>query len=188
MVREKNSVPPNMKKLISLLLLSTALAASARAAVVIGADAGYLVDAEDEYFSARVGYAFKADPALVHHLELEVGYTEQKDSGISGEFVPVTVNYRGETIAAKRLGFYFGAGAGFARTDVSTPGSGVWSISDSNNSFAAQAFAGVTFKATDSFALHLGAKYIWIDDVELLGVDVDVGDDVALTAGLSFRF
>jgi opacity protein-like surface antigen len=177
-----------MKKLISVLLLATGLAASAQAAVILGADVGYLVDGEEAYYSARLGYAFKADPALVHHLELEVGYTEQKDSGVTGEFLPVMVNYRAETIAARRLGFYFGAGAGFARTDVSVPGSGVWSVSDSNNSFAAQAFAGVSIKASDSVALHLGAKYIWIDDVELLGVDVDVGDDVVLSAGISFKF
>lgn len=177
-----------MKKLISILLLGSALAASAQASVVIGADVGYLVDAEEAYYSARLGYAFKADQALVHHVEFEVGYTEQKDSGVSGEFLPVMVNYRAETVAANRLGFYFGAGAGFARTDVSVPGSGVWTVSDSNNSFAAQAFAGVTLKASDSVSLHLGAKYIWIDDVELLGVDVDVGDDVAVTAGISFKF
>ena len=74
-----------MKKLVSILLLATGLTASAQAAVIIGADAGYLVDAEEEYFSARLGYAFKANPALVHQLEVEVGYSEQKDSGLSRE-------------------------------------------------------------------------------------------------------
>ena len=172
-----------MKKLVSVLLLVTGLAASAHAAVIIGADAGYLVDSEEEYISARLGYAFKADASLVHQLELEVGYSKAEDSGAEGELIPVTLNYRAETIAANRLGFYFGAGAGFAATDVSAYG-----FSDSGTSFALQAFAGVNFKVTNSFALHLGAKYLWIDDVDLFGTDVEVGDDVAITAGLSFRF
>jgi opacity protein-like surface antigen len=177
-----------MKKLISVLILATGLAASAQAAVIIGVDAGYLVDAEEDFISARLGYGFKTDASLAHQVELEVGYTSQEDSGAKGKFIPVTVNYRAETVAANRLGFYFGAGAGFAVTDVSIPGSGVWEISDSGSSFALQAFAGVSFKASESVALHLGAKYIWIDDVDLFGTSIDVGDDVAITAGLSFRF
>jgi opacity protein-like surface antigen len=172
-----------MKKLIAILLLTTGLAASAQAAVIIGADAGYLVDAEEEYLSARLGYAFKANASLVHQLELEVGYSKQEDSGAEGKFIPVTLNYRAETVAANRLGFYFGAGAGFAVTDVSFAG-----FSDDGTSFALQAFAGVNFKASDSVSLHLGAKYLWIDDVDLFGTNVEVGDDVAITAGLSFRF
>jgi len=177
-----------MKKLIAILLLTTGLAASAQAAVIIGADAGYLVDSEEEYISARLGYAFKADASLVHQVEVEVGYTNEEDSGAEGEIIPVTLNYRVETVAANRLGFYFGAGAGLAITDVSFAGSGLPTISDDGSSFALQAFAGVNFKVTNSFALHLGAKYLWIDDVELFGTDVEVGDDVAVTAGLSFRF
>jgi len=177
-----------MKKLVSVLLLATGLAASAQAAVVIGADAGYLVDAEDEFISARLGYAFKANASLVHQLEVEVGYSSQEEFGIEGEFIPVTLNYRVETVAANRLGFYFGAGAGFADTEVSFAGSGVPKISDSGTSLALQAFAGISFKATNSVALHLGAKYLWIDDVDLFDTSVEVGDDVAITAGLSVRF
>jgi len=45
-----------VKKFVSLLLLATSLAASARAAVVIGGDVGYLFDAEEAYYSARIGF------------------------------------------------------------------------------------------------------------------------------------
>jgi len=172
-----------MKKFVSLLLLATSLAASARAAVVIGGDVGYLFDAEEAYYSARIGFPVTTKNSLTHQVELEVGYTEQKDSGAKGEFIPLTVNYRLESTPANKLGFYFGVGAGIAFTEVSG-----FSVSDEGDSFAAQAFTGLTYQASQTVSLHAGLKYIWIDDVKLFGTKVDVGDDVAISAGISFKF
>jgi opacity protein-like surface antigen len=176
-----------MKKFVSLALIAASLAVSARA-LVVGADAGYLIDAEEEYISGRIGHAFASNDSLVHHVELELGYTSQKEAGAKGSFLPVTVNYRAESIAANKLGFYYGVGGGFARTKVSLPGSGVPTISDSGTSFAAQAFVGLSYQVSANGTFHLGAKYIWIDDVELLGIDAEVGDDIALSAGFSVKF
>lgn len=176
-----------MKKFVSLALIAASLAVSARA-LVVGADAGYLIDAEEEYISGRIGHAFKSDDSLVHHVELELGYTSQKEAGAKGSFMPVTVNYRAESIAANKLGFYFGGGAGFARTKVSFPGSGVPTISDSGTSFALQGFVGVSYQVSTNGAFHLGAKYIWIDDVDILGSSAEVGDDFAFSAGFSVKF
>ena len=172
-----------MKKFVSLVILAASLAASARAAVIIGGDVGYLVDAEEAYYSARLGFPVATKNTLSHQVELEVGYTEQKDSGAKGDFVPLTLNYRLESTPANKLGFYFGVGAGIAFTDVSGFGA-----SDNGNSFAAQAFTGLTYHASQTVSLHAGVKYIWIDNVKLFGTKIEVGDDVALSAGISFKF
>lgn len=176
-----------MKKFVSLALIAASLAVTARA-LVFGADAGYLIDSEEEYISGRLGHAFKSDDSLIHHVEFEVGYSNQKEGGAKGSFLPVTVNYRAESIPANKLGFHFGAGAGVARTKVSGPGSGVPTISDSGTSLALQAFVGLSYRVSDNGAVHVGAKYIWIDDVELFGINANIGDDFALSAGFSVRF
>jgi opacity protein-like surface antigen len=171
-----------MKKFVSLALIAASLAVSA-SALNVGVEAGYLTDAKEEYISARLGYQLQSKDTLSQEIGLEIGYTSQKDSGIKGDFIPVTANYRFESTAANKLGYYFGAGAGVAFTDVSGFG-----VSDNGSSFAAQAFTGLSYQVTDSVKLHVGIKYIWIDDVELFGTKVEVGDDLAITAGLSARF
>lgn len=181
---DKNQTYLTMKKFVSLALIAASLAVSARA-LVVGADAGYLLDSQEEYISGRIGHAFASNDSLVHHVELELGYSSQKESGGKGSFLPVTVNYRAQSIAANKLGFYYGVGAGFARTKVSI---NVPSLSDSGTSFAAQAFVGLSYQVSDNGALHLGVKYIWIDDVDLLGSSIEVGDDIALSAGFSVKF
>jgi len=172
-----------MKKFVSLVLLATSLAASARAAVIVGADVGYLVDGEWLQTATVTNDLYAARNTLTHQVELEVGYTSQEESGIKGTFVPLTLNYRLESTPAIKLGFYFGAGAGITSTEVSGYGQ-----SDNGSSFAAQAFAGLTYQANPTVSLHAGVKYIWIDDVELFGTKVEVGDDVVLSAGISFKF
>jgi hypothetical protein len=171
-----------MKKFVSLALIAASLAVSARA-LTVGAEGGYLTDAKEEYFSARVGTQLGAKDTLTHELDLELGFTRQKDSGATGEFLPLTVNYRLESTAANKLGYYFGVGAGVAFTDVSGFGA-----SDNDTSFAAQAFTGLSYEVASDVKLHLGLKYIWIDDVKLFGTKVGVGDDLAITAGLSAKF
>jgi len=172
-----------MKKFVSLVLLATSLAASARAAVVVGADVGYLVDGEEAYYSARIGLPVAARNTLTHQVELEFGYTSHEDGGAKGNFMPLTLNYRLESTPASKLGFYFGAGAGVAFTEIRGYG-----LSVEDSSFAAQAFAGLTYQANPTVSLHAGVKYLWIDEIEVYGIDVEVGDDVAFTAGLSFKF
>lgn len=175
-----------MKKILTALLIATGLAASAQA-VIIGADAGYLLDSEEEYFSARLGFELKANGPASHQLELEVGYTDEKDSGLKADLLPVTLNYRLQTAGSGKLGYYFGAGAGIARASID--GVSLFGpVRLRDTSFAAQAFAGVTYQVGPSTALSLGAKYIWVDDMTFVGSTVEVGDDVAIQAGFTFRF
>lgn len=176
-----------MKKFLTTLLVLSGLAASAQAAVLVGVDAGYLIDSEEEFVSARVGFELSRANAFSHQLELQVGYTEDEEFGAQADILPVTVNYRLAATTTGPWGYSLGAGAGFARSRIDGVSiNGPVKLRD--ESFAAQAFAGVTYAAGSSVTLSLGAKYIWIDDVNFAGTDVEVGDDVALTAGISFQF
>lgn len=54
-----------MKKILTLALLSIALAVSARA-VTVGATAGYLVDGQSGYYTARIAHEFKSASSVAH--------------------------------------------------------------------------------------------------------------------------
>jgi len=172
-----------MKKFVSLILVAIGLTASASAAVVIGGSAGYLIDSEEEYFTARLGYEFNSTTAFAHQAEIEFGYTESKESGVFGSIAPLTANYRFLSAAGEKFSYHVGAGAGVAQVKVE-----VGSTSTNSQPFVAQAFAGVDYRITPSLSINLDAKYLWIDDVELYGITAEVGDDVALSAGISFKF
>ena len=105
-----------MKKFATIALLATSLATSASAAITAGLEAAYLTDDQEAYWAARVGWEFKATASLSHQLEFELGHTEhaEGDFGLTWKtkLTPFTLNYRAETIAAGKLGFYFGAGVG----------------------------------------------------------------------------
>lgn len=66
--------------------------------------------------------------------------------------------------------------------------SGVPFISDSDTTFVAQVFTGLSYKATPATTLHVGVKYLSIEGVNLFGLTGEVGEDFALTAGVSFKF
>lgn len=176
-----------MKKILITLLVAAGLATSAQA-LIVGASVGYLTDAKEAYYTARVGSEFSSTNSVTHIGEFEIGYTSQTDGGVRGEFMPVTANYRAQFAGTGKVSYYAGLGAGFARTSVRIPGSGVRYISDSGTSFAAQAFAGVSFLLSDTASLDLGARYIWLDNVNLLGANIHLGDDTSIEAGMHFKF
>ncbi len=184
-----------MKKFASIALIAASLAVSAKA-LIVGADIGYLLDDKEEFISARLGHAFKTDASLSHQVELEIGHTSKSETmsplgapfTATGKITPVALNYRAESITANKLGYYFGAGAGFARVSIKVAGSGVPNVSDSGTSLALQGFVGLSYQASAATTFHVGAKYFWIDEVELLGAKGAVGDDIAISAGLSVKF
>lgn len=176
-----------MKKLIALLFIVAVLAVASQAAVTVGTDLGYLLDTEEEYLSARAGFTVHSSTSFTQQIELEVGYTNTKDSGLEADLLPVTLNYRFTSMPVNRWGYTLGAGAGFARTSIDGVSIG-GPVRLRDESLALQAFAGVTYQATERLALNLGAKYLWIDDAKFAGSSVEIGDDVALSAGLSFKF
>ena len=171
-----------MKKTIVSILLALGACASAQA-VYTGASIGYLVDSEEAYFAARFGTSLNSSESYVGNVEVEVGYTEESSGGVTAKLTPLMLNYRGEILGQSNWAPYYGAGAGLAKVKVSGFG-----ISSDDTSFAAQAFAGVAYKASESASINLGARYIYVDDVKLFGTNLDVGDDVAVEVGFSFRF
>jgi hypothetical protein len=170
-----------MKKLLLLAFIAS-LTTSVRA-VIIGVDAGYLLDSEEAFVAARVGGAVAANDRHSHIIEFELGYTEDSEMGAKGEIIPMMLNYRIESSKAIGWGFFGGLGAGAARAEVSGFG-----LSFHDTTFAAQAFGGLRYSFTPTSALNLGLKYLWMDDVEFSGVSAEMGDDLALSVGLSFRF
>lgn len=173
-----------MKTKIVLLSSLFCLAATAQA-LTGGAEAGYLVDSEEEYVAARAGLEFLRRSGLSHQGEIEIGYTEDSASGIKGDIIPVTLNYRVEGRGSGSIGFYAGTGAGVSRVRVRAPAFG---FERKDNAFTSQAFAGMNYQATPVASLRVGVRYIWIDDVDFGSGDIDIGDDVAISAGIGFRF
>jgi hypothetical protein len=176
------------KHLLASLLLLSGLAASAQTTVSFGADAGYLIDSEEEFLTARLGFEYRGTETASHQLELEIGYTEAEPTITSeAELIPLTANYRFVSRGPNRLGWHAGAGLGVAWTRID--GVSIFGpVRLRDHSFAVQAFAGINYQVGPSTALTLGAKYIWVDEVKLAGTSIEVGDDVALSAGVTFRF
>lgn len=186
----------------------------------VGASAGFLIDAEEGFFTGQIGREIYQDEMFTHSIFLEVGYSDLENDGneldltdafnfspgdsftgdadIEATFIPVTLNYRLDYDFTPRLGLYIGAGAGAAFIDVDgeflDPGNTIdEATGDSEASFFAQAFAGLTYDVTDSFELSLGARYMWIDDYSVTlangnEVDVDDNDDVSIELGGRFKF
>ncbi len=175
-----------MKKFLLPLFLASVVAASAQT-LVTGFDVGYLIDADETYTTGRLGWEFKANETFSHELGAEIGYTRAREAGGKATLLPVTANYRLNSVISGRLGYYFGVGAGFARVradGASTNGP----VSLRDTSFAAQGFTGLTWHASDTVAFTAGAKYLWVDDVRLAGTSVEVGDDIAFSLGLQVKF
>lgn len=173
-----------MKTILSLALISASLAFPAKA-VIIGNSVGYLLDHEQAYLTARIGGQFYSGELFTHIGELEVGGAFDSGSGIDTNFVPVTINYRvqfGEV--AGLLSGYFGIGGGMARYRIS--GNGV-DVEDWTR--VGQAFAGVSFLLFKSVRIDLGARYIrLLEDDFFWGSRAEDRDDIAIEAGLNFRF
>lgn len=92
-----------MKKLLIPLLILTGLTASART-FVARADLGYLLDREEAYSTASVGWQLKAGDTSAQFLEAEIGYTKATQAGGSANLVPLTLNYRLEAATRGNFG------------------------------------------------------------------------------------
>ncbi len=176
-----------MKKVLFPLFLIAGLSSATHASVIVGTDVGYLLDRQEAYVTARVGLELQRTDSVSHQLALEVGYTETKTAGAEANLLPVTLNYRlaGET--AGPWAYYAGLGAGLARTSVDGVSTG-GSVRLRDESFAAQAFAGIEYRLTQVAAVTAGLRYLWIDDVTLASGDYEIGDDVAVSVGFRLRF
>jgi len=174
------------------LSLGTAQLHAASASPYVGVGVGYLLDSEEALITIRAGMELPSRSPIdlpnrfSHNLEFEFGHVDLGDSSVDYDLTAAFFNYRGEMTG---LGWvpYFGAGLGFATADIS-----FWDnfthYSDDDTVFAAQVFGGMKYAFTPAASVTLGARYLWIDDVKVLGFASSSQDDVALEASFSFRF
>ena len=190
--------PQSLQPLLALALGSVAFAGETTAPSVYTAPAaeapslwnwyaggsiGYLIDSEEEYYSLHLGMKIGQSGPITHSLFLEGAYTELPDLGLNTEIIPVTFNYKMDYNFTDSFSFYLGAGAGAAFVSNDFPG-----FSDDTVELAAQVFAGFGYDVTPNFQLYTGARWIWIDDSDIAGVAVDIGDDVGVELGARFKF
>jgi opacity protein-like surface antigen len=171
-----------MKKIISLFIAALSLAVSARA-FEVGASAGYLVDSEEAYFSFRSSFTLSESTAIRHSAELELGYADIAEGSIRAELFPLFANYRAEFLNNGKFSTFLGAGAGATYVKFRS-----WLLRDEDITFAAQAFGGIKYRATERVSLNLGLRYLWFNDANTYRGDIEIGDDVAVEAGISFKF
>lgn len=171
-----------MRTILTLAFIAAGLSSPARA-VIIGNSAGYLIDHEKTYLTARVGGEFYSGELIRHIGEFEIGYVFDSGSGVETEVLPMTLNYRiqfgGDGLFAGCLGI----GAGMVRYEVSDHGA-----RDDSWAPAGQGFAGLSIRLFKKGRIDLGARYLRLRDVELLGRRVADGDDIAIEAGFHFQF
>lgn len=184
----------------------------------IGASGGVQGDDTEAFWSGHVGVE-KIYGRNSHALFLDVGFTElSEDSRNDGppfvisepggqpigvltgdklvmdvDIVPVTLNYKYEYAITPCIGWYIGAGAGVAFTDseVRNHTSGTKIGDDSDEVFYAQAFTGITWNVTEQFEIFGGARYYYLDSIDVGDSNLDVGDsqdDWILEAGVRFNF
>jgi opacity protein-like surface antigen len=192
-----------MKKILTIVLFTTSLMTSAQA-VIIALESGYLLTSEEAGVSARLGYEMKTVDSLSHQLEVELGYFKHSDlsghglfkqtgqlglGGTETKIVPLTLNYRIAIQGSQKIGYYFGAGVGMARTSVRiSANSSPSGLSDDDSSIIFQGFGGVTYQIASTTSLYAGLKYLRIGNVNTFGRTVKMGGDAAITAGISCKF
>ncbi len=160
----------------------------------IGAGADYLFDADEDYWNGHIGYNFDA----ANSIFLEVGWIGAKEDYNYGhrcfkivpqvdvDIIPVTINYKYEWGLTENLSWYIGGGIGFAYADIDVDAHGFApDLSDSEWRFMAQAFTGLVYEFTPSFEMYLGFRYMWIDEYDLIGDDLD---DFTIGTGIRATF
>jgi hypothetical protein len=169
-----------------------------------GGSAGYMDDADTEFYSGHLGME-KHVGATSHAFFLEIGYFELDDTvslrdrfenmrwdfDLDVDFIPVTLNYKFERPLFGNVNYYLGAGAGVMFIDGD---------SDDDTVFTAQGFGGLVWNVSDCFEIFGGARWIYLDEVEMsnrfdLGDDygffdgkTDTSDDVLAEIGLRYNF
>jgi len=163
-------------------------------------------DWDEEIYTLHVGMERKcAGDDCSHAFYLEVGYTEQDESttiisesegpninsSSDTEVIPITLNYKYECGLTDSFNWYAGAGAGIALVDLEgneTIGQTDTSFSDDDTVFYAHIFAGLVYNISEAFEIFGGARYIFMDDVDLDGETSNGPLDEELHYELGARF
>ena len=183
-----------------------------------GASGGVQGDDTDAFWSGHVGVE-KIYGRNSHAIFLDVAFSEISDDYVNNgppfvisdpggppvgvltgdkivtdvDIVPVTLNYKYEYAITPCIGWYIGAGLGvaFADSEVKVDGGGGKLADESDEVFYAQAFTGITWNVTQQFEVFGGARYYYLDAIDVGDSQLDSGgsqDDWVLEAGVRFNF
>ena len=112
------------------------------------------------------------------------------------DILPITANIKFERAITGNLNAYFGAGLGAAYVDFSAHAP-IGNFSQTDWVFAGQVFAGVTYNVNQHFEIFSGARWIYLDDLDVSGKgvggkkysgSVDIGDDFLFELGARYNF
>lgn len=163
---------------VLIILLSCSFA---RADFYTGATVGYLFDSKKPLLATQFGYTLGDPGEIRYEFEWELGYTKDSDSGLSGRVVPIMVNTKFHFPHTQSLSSYIGAGIGFSYVKWRLKGT---NLSDSDEAFTYQLFAGFRKDINPNISLSLGYRYLRLVDVFNAGD----ADDGALEVGFRFNF
>ena len=183
-----------------------------------GVSGGVQGEDTEEFWSGHVGAEW-IQGRNSHGIFLEVAYTQIENDWVNNgppfvisdpggppigvltgdkvitemDIVPVTLNYKYEYAITPCIGWYIGAGAGIAFVDaeVRVAGGGGTLADDSDEVFYAQAFTGITWNVTENFEVFGGARYYYLDSIDVGDDQIDTGgeqDDWIVEAGVRFNF
>jgi opacity protein-like surface antigen len=167
----------------------------------IGGSAGYLVDAEEGYYAGQLGVD---TPWSVGGWNValygEVGFSQFDNRDFDQSPVPMAVDIDTDMVAATfnvklerpltgNLNAYVGAGLGMAFLDISATSAAVANnVNDDENLFTASVFGGLVYNVSEAFEVFGGARWMYLDDVDVRGFDTGSGDDWLFEGGLRFNF
>ena len=186
-------------------------------------------DWDEEIYTLHIGKERKCVGSNGSHaLFLEVGYTEEEESSrsvvntpgepiddgdilpdtqettqlsLETEIIPITLNYKYESVLSGNFNWYAGAGAGIALVDIELKETTTTIQGDSNTSavdnqsdddvvFYAHIFAGVVYNLSDAWEVFGGARYIFMDDPDFGGdsIDAPLDEEVHYELGARYNF
>jgi len=180
-----------------------------------GGTVGYMDDYDTEFYSGHIGLDldyqlagwntavylevgyFNPEECVDSDLLSGYGYGNGKGSGYDGpdrgssrqcvdielEVIPVSLNYKLERNLTGNLNVYVGAGAGVAFVDLE-----VGKESDDDEVFFAQVFAGLLYQVSEAVELYGGARWIYMEDIDVFGLDLDMDDDFLAELGARINF
>ena len=154
----------------------------------IGGGADYRFDAEEIYWNGHIGYNLSNASSIF----VESGwFGDESDVTLGGvnfdydvDIVPITLNYQYEWALSDRLSWYLGAGLGAANIDVEVRTVG----SEDEWSFMLQGLTGLVYEFTPAFEGYFGGRYMWFDEPDFGGQDLDDFDDWTVGLGIRFNF
>ena len=164
----------------------------------VGGTAGYLLEFDEDMYTFQLGanspWSFNGWNVA---LFAEVGWTENHDAledvgpvfgdeDANLDIIPITFNVKLEKLISGGLAAYLGGGVGSSYVDgeFNTP----LDPDDSADDWVltAQVFAGLAYHVNDQFEVFGGARWIYFDDPDFGGVELD--DDFLIEGGLRFHF